>query len=182
MSRILPKEYTILPDNPEVLLNFQLLGISFTLPLLEASTSKNDNDDEKNLSNKDNDVDEDDGDDTVWLESMGVAKETLPQLKQSKINQQRARLRNIDHQSSSLAVVNGSHTQALFNYLLNNKTLIAKTGSHAGIPPTLLAPVAFDGATLRSLSAKQSTIKQGKNLVEVRKILQSIYQLKMVMW
>ncbi|XP_028395016.1 protein downstream neighbor of Son-like [Dendronephthya gigantea] len=149
----------ITPTTKGIREGFDKEGISYTLPLLDASTSKNDSDDEKNPLVKD-----DDDDDTVWLESMGVAKETLPQLKQSKINQQRARLRNIDHHSSSLAVVNGSHTQALFNYLLNNKTVIAKTGSHAGIPPTLLAPVAFDGAALQSLFAKQNMFKQGKNL------------------
>ena len=97
-----------------------------------------------------------------------MAKETLPQLKRSKINQQRVQLRNIDHHSSSLAVVTGNNIQALFNFLLNNKTLISKTGSHAGIPPTLLAPVAFDGATLQSLTTRHGIIKQGKNLEKVR--------------
>ena len=106
-------------------------------------------------------------DDACWLESMGVGKETLPQLQQSKISQQRAKLRNVDHQGSSLAVITGNHTQALFNYLLNNKSLISKTGSHAGIPPTLLAPVAFHGATLQSYTAKHGVIKQGKNLEQV---------------
>lgn len=114
------------------------------------------------------DIGDDDDDETCWLESMGVAKETLPQLQRSKISQQRIKLRNIDHHNSSLAVVTGSHTQALFNYLLNSKALISKTGSHAGIPPTLLAPVAFDGATLQSLTVKHGMFKQGKNLEKVR--------------
>jgi hypothetical protein len=144
------------------------IGISYTLPVLDLSTNvSNDNSDDEDVESNDplkDDVD----DNTCWLESMGVAKETLPQLQQSKINQQRVKLRNIDHHSSSLAVVTGSHTQALFNYLLNSKTLISKTGPHAGIPPTLLAPIAFDGATLQSLTAKHGMIKQGKNLEKVR--------------
>lgn len=109
-----------------------------------------------------------DEDNICWLESMGVGKETLPQLQESKITQQRIRLRNIDHHGSSLAVVTGSDTHALFNCLLNSKTLISKTGYHAGIPPTLLAPVAFDGATLQSLTAKNGMLKQGKTLEKVR--------------
>ena len=133
---------------------------------MSSNLSNNDDSDDEESENNNplKDVDEDN---TYWLESMGVAKETLPQLQQSKINQQRVKLRNIDHHSSSLAVITGSHTQALFNYLLNNKTLISKTGSHAGIPPTLLSPVAFDGATLKSLTAKHGMIKQGKNLEKV---------------
>ncbi len=146
------------------------IGISYTLPVLDLSTNvSNDNSDDEDVESNDplkDDVD----DNTCWLESMGVAKETLPQLQQSKINQQRVKLRNIDHHSSSLAVVTGSHTQALFNYLLNSKTLISKTGPHAGIPPTLLAPIAFDGATLQSLTAKHGMIKQGKNLEKVRTV------------
>ena len=145
-----------------------ITGISYTLPILELSTneSNDDSDDDDERAENNNPL-KDDDDNTSWLESMGVAKETLPQLRQSKINQQRVKLRNIDHHGSSLAVVTGSHTQALFNYLLNNKTLISKTGSHAGIPPTLLSPVSFDGATLQSLTAKHGVIKQGKSLEKV---------------
>lgn len=100
---------------------------------------------------------------------MGVAEDTLPQLQKSKISEQLSKLRNIDHQSSSVAVVHGNHTQALFNFLLNSKTLISKTGSHAGIPPTLLAPVAFEGATLQSLNSRLGTVKFGKSLEKVKK-------------
>ena len=140
-----------------------VLGISYTLPALGQSNSSDDDDDDEKVKNNPLDVDFGEDNGTSWLESMGVGKETLPQLKQSKIKQQRVKLRNIDHQGSSVAVVTGSDTQALFNYLLNCKSLVAKTGNLAGIPPTLLAPVAFEGATLQSLLAKQ-----GKHLNQVK--------------
>ena len=45
----------------------------------------------------------------------------------------------------------GTNVFALFNFLLNSKSVIPATGAYAGVPPTLLAPVAFQGATLRNL-------------------------------
>ena len=139
-----------------------ILGIAYTLPVLYQSPN---NEDEENIQHADFD------DNTEWLKSMGVSNETLPQLEQSKINQERVQLRNIDHQGSSVAIITGSHTQALFNYLLNCKSLIAKTGNLIGVPPTLLAPVAFEGSTLQSLSAKQGIIRQGKQLEQVLSVI-----------
>ena len=44
------------------------------------------------------------------------------------------------------------NVQAFYNFLLNNDHLtISSSGSQAGIPPTLLSPAAFKGATLRQL-------------------------------
>jgi hypothetical protein len=45
----------------------------------------------------------------------------------------------------------GVEAQALFNWLINCRSSVSNTGPHAGIPPTLLAPVAFAGATLTPL-------------------------------
>lgn len=49
-------------------------------------------------------------------------------------------------------------THALYNFLINCKTTIAITGPLAGVPPTLLAPVAFNGATLNSLKVRQNKV------------------------
>lgn len=51
-------------------------------------------------------------------------------------------------------VVTGVEAQALFNWLINCRSTVSNTGPHAGIPPTLLAPVAFTGATLTPLKVK----------------------------
>lgn len=47
---------------------------------------------------------------------------------------------------------------ALYNFLINCKTTVAITGPLAGVPPTLLAPVAFNGATLNSLKVRQNKV------------------------
>jgi len=51
-------------------------------------------------------------------------------------------------------VVTGVEAQALFNWLINCRSTVSNTGPHAGIPPTLLAPVAFTGATLTPLKVR----------------------------
>ena len=50
-----------------------------------------------------------------------------------------------------MCLVEGADTQALFNFLLNCRSCVAPTGTQAGVPPTILAPTAFHGATLKPL-------------------------------
>lgn len=57
----------------------------------------------------------------------------------------------VDNLRQSLVFVRGVETQALFNFLINCKSATSVTGALAGIPPTLLAPTAFHGATLKPL-------------------------------
>lgn len=57
----------------------------------------------------------------------------------------------VDYLRQSLVFVRGVETQALFNFLINCKSVTAVTGPLAGMPPTLLAPTAFHGATLKPL-------------------------------
>ena len=59
---------------------------------------------------------------------------------------------NIDNHPESVVRVEASNVHALFNFLLTSKTTITTTGAHAGIPPTLVAPVAYEGSTLKSLT------------------------------
>lgn len=56
-----------------------------------------------------------------------------------------------DSMKQSLVFVKGVEAQALFNLLINCKSAITITGALAGVPPTLLAPTAFHGATLKPL-------------------------------
>ena len=49
-----------------------------------------------------------------------------------------------------MALVEGVECQSLLNYLLNAKLVVGKDQ----LPPTLLAPVAYHGATLRTLRVK----------------------------
>lgn len=59
--------------------------------------------------------------------------------------------KEVDRTPESLVYVEGVEAQALFNCLMNCKSSTAMTGPLAGVPPTLMAPVAFHGATLKSL-------------------------------
>ena len=56
-------------------------------------------------------------------------------------------------------MVSGGDVQALFNFLLNSKTCVSNSGPYSGIPPTLLSPTAFVGATLQKTKIEQNVIK-----------------------
>ena len=56
----------------------------------------------------------------------------------------------MDRRAQSLVLCEGSEVQALFNFLINFRSCIALTGPQAGIPPTILSPTVFRGATLKS--------------------------------
>lgn len=64
---------------------------------------------------------------------------------------------SLDHKPESVACVEGSHTFTLINFLINCKSLVAAAGSQAGLPPTLLAPVSFRGATVHTLKVGKHT-------------------------
>lgn len=94
-----------------------------------------------------------------WLKSMGVEESEIKKLNSSQLDFDMNRERQIDKKPQSLVLVEGIETQSLFNFLINCKSLIPTTGQFAGIPPTLLAPVAFVGSTLKSLTVRESVIK-----------------------
>lgn len=64
---------------------------------------------------------------------------------------------SLDHKPESVVCVEGSNTFTLINFLINCKSLVAAAGSQAGLPPTLLAPVAFRGATMHTLKVWRDT-------------------------
>lgn len=64
---------------------------------------------------------------------------------------------SLDHKPESVVCVEGSHTFTLINFLINCKSLVAAAGSQTGLPPTLLAPVAFRGATMHTLKVRKET-------------------------
>ena len=71
---------------------------------------------------------------------------------------------------STLLFSQGGDVQALFNFLLNSKTCITNSGPLAGIPPTLLSPLPFVGATLQKIKVEQNVVKsltkQGDSLTQ----------------
>ncbi|XP_072944042.1 protein downstream neighbor of son homolog [Epargyreus clarus] len=108
-------------------------------------------DQEKNCSGDEEDPDH-------FLSQLGLETETL-----RKINNAQARLAAgaegaADGAAQSLVLARGADAQALFNFLLNCKSLAAAGGAAAGVPPTLLAPTAFHGGTLQSLKVRENVI------------------------
>ncbi|XP_039997672.1 protein downstream neighbor of son homolog [Xiphias gladius] len=94
-----------------------------------------------------------------WLKEMGI------QDKIKKPDSITIQLRkeghtvSLDHKPESVVCVEGSHTFTLINFLINCKSLVAVAGSQAGLPPTLLAPTAFRGATMHTLKARSVNVK-----------------------
>lgn len=64
----------------------------------------------------------------------------------------------MDHKPESLALVKGTNTFTLLNFLINCKSLVAAAGPQTGLPPTLLSPVAFRGGTMQTLKVSNTTV------------------------
>ena len=59
--------------------------------------------------------------------------------------------------SSLLVIVGSKDTLTFFNFLINSKHHVVSTSGYlAGVPPTILSPVAFVGASLRSLKVNST--------------------------
>uniref|UniRef100_F7ILR2 DNA replication fork stabilization factor DONSON n=1 Tax=Callithrix jacchus TaxID=9483 RepID=F7ILR2_CALJA len=65
----------------------------------------------------------------------------------------------MDHRPESVVFMKGINTFTLLNFLINSKSLVATSGPQAGLPPTLLSPVAFRGATMQMLKARSVNVK-----------------------
>ncbi|KOC58965.1 Protein downstream neighbor of son like protein [Habropoda laboriosa] len=102
---------------------------------------------------EDQNLDDEDETQDEWLQSLGVENSEIRKINSSQKETE------IDNMKQSLILVKGVEAQALFNFLINCKSAITTTGPLAGIPPTLLAPVAFHGATLKPIKVKESTVR-----------------------
>ena len=73
-----------------------------------------------------------------------------------KVKLQKESYKVIDNRAESTILIMGGDCQALFNFLLNCRSCVATTGPQAGVPPTLFAPTAFQGASLQALKVNNS--------------------------
>ncbi|NXX55707.1 DONS protein, partial [Scopus umbretta] len=149
-------------------------GIEFSLPLVEGSRTRKQKNSEGNLEtevatsleagNSGEDGEEpapsdEDDDSFSWLEEMGVQdKVKKPDAISIKLRKEKHEVQ-MDHKPESLALVKGTNTFTLLNFLINCKSLVAVAGPQAGLPPTLLAPVAFRGGTMQTLKARSISAK-----------------------
>ncbi|KAM9829442.1 protein downstream neighbor of son homolog isoform 1-T1 [Syngnathus typhle] len=151
-------------------------GIEFTLPLVEERTTSRE---QQNVCNEerqqkdscehkedtccsdgpDDDEDGDGGGSLSWLKEMGVQdKIKKPDSIGIQLRKEDRAVR-VDHKPESVVCVEGAHAFTLVNFLINCKSVVAAAGSQAGLPPTLLAPVAFRGAAMHSLKARCVNVK-----------------------
>ncbi|NWI62531.1 DONS protein, partial [Todus mexicanus] len=149
-------------------------GIEFSLPLVEQSRTRKQKNSEVNSEAEDpnslevhNSVEggeeaapsDDDEESFSWLEEMGVQdKVKKPDAISIKLRKEKHEVQ-VDHKPESLALVKGTNTFTLLNFLINCKSLVAVAGPQAGLPPTLLSPVAFRGGTMQTLKARSINAK-----------------------
>lgn len=95
-----------------------------------------------------------------WLASLGVEAEEIKRINYNQTQKLQNRECDDDYSDQSTVLIEGIECQAFFNFLLNAKSTTTRVGRLAGVPPTLLAPVSFVGATLRSLTTRSSKIRQ----------------------
>uniref|UniRef100_A0A674J4P5 Downstream neighbor of SON n=1 Tax=Terrapene triunguis TaxID=2587831 RepID=A0A674J4P5_9SAUR len=132
-------------------------GIEFSLPLVEETRSNTQKNSETNLATEVNRVSDDES--FSWLEEMGVQdKIKKPDAISIKLRKEKNEVQ-VDHKPESVALVKGTNTFMLLNFLINCKSLVAAAGPQAGLPPTLLSPVAFRGATMQTLKARSINVK-----------------------
>lgn len=135
-------------------------GVEFSLPLLEESGRKKkgrgaDLESEEGPAASDEDEEES----FSWLEEIGVQDQIKkPDMISVKLLRDKNEVQ-MDHRAESVALVKGLNTFTLLNFLINCKSLVATSGAQAGLPPTLLSPVAFRGASMQMLKARSINVK-----------------------
>uniref|UniRef100_A0A2K5E9F5 DNA replication fork stabilization factor DONSON n=1 Tax=Aotus nancymaae TaxID=37293 RepID=A0A2K5E9F5_AOTNA len=128
-------------------------GIEFSLPLIKESGHKKETASGTSLGYGEEQAisDEDEEESFSWLEEMGVQDEIKkPDILSIKLRKEKHEVQ-MDHRPESVVLVKGINTFTLLNFLINCKSLVATSGPQAGLPPTLLSPVAFRGATMQML-------------------------------
>ncbi|KAI6079760.1 Protein downstream neighbor of Son [Aix galericulata] len=164
-------------------------GIEFSLPLVEESRTRKQKNSEVNLeaeaakspevSKSPEDGEEpatsDDDESFSWLEEMGVRDKVKKQDAISIKLQKEKHEVQVDHKPESLALVKGTNTFTLLNFLINCKSLVAVAGPQAGLPPTLLSPIAFRGGTMQTLKARSINAK-----ARVRLAYEDVFSLEVI--
>nr|CAG4650307.1 EOG090X09DI [Sida crystallina] len=134
--------------------------IAFSMPLRKnmqttdsaESANRVDQSNENQEHDEDEGPDDDDEDDNEeeWINNIGLHSNLRSKLEAERL-QDGGQGTTQGSYSDSLLLIEGVETQGLFNWLMTTKLCISNTGPLAGVPPTLLAPIAFHGATLRPL-------------------------------
>ena len=144
-------------------------GINFTMPLFDENRDgSQENGDAGDQLNDELSADatDDSGfpveeDSQIFLESLGLSQQDFPTVKVTKSKT----FVDKEDKSKTLAFVKGRDTNLLLTFLSNTDLIIPTTGPLVGVPPTLLSPVAFSGASLHPLKLKTSHLMHGNQLI-----------------
>lgn len=135
-------------------------GIEFSLPLIKENGRKKEASGTSLGPAEEQAISEEDEEESFsWLEEMGVQdKIKKPDTLSIKLRKEKHEVQ-MDHRPESVVLVKGINTFTLLNFLINCKSLVATSGPQAGLPPTLLSPIAFRGATMHMLKARSVNVK-----------------------
>lgn len=144
-------------------------GINFTIPLFDSNKdSKDNNDTNSNELNGEefSDATDDSGfpveeDSQIFLESLGLSQQDFPTIKTTT----NKTFTDKEDKSKTLILIKGRDTNLLLTWLSNTEVIIPTTGQLTGIPPTLLSPIAFSGASLYPLKLKSSHVMHNNQLI-----------------
>ena len=121
------------------------------MPHLKDDDSSN----SEHLEDDENGVDTDED----FLSSIGLNKKHFSSIEKHRFASELSQLNYVDNRAQSTLLVKDCHVNALFNFFLNSDVIVAHSGAWQGVPPTLLAPVAFEGASLQKLQFTQGPVK-----------------------
>lgn len=124
----------------------------------ESNDDKEENGEKQNEGDEDND-DEDDEEGDDWLHSLGVDEKEIRKIQTAHKRKLKAEEMSEDFSDNSLLLIEGVECQGFFSFLLNAKSTITSVGRLAGVPPTLLSPVAFPKASMQHLNARSSKVR-----------------------
>lgn len=136
--------------------------IDFTLPMMNKEEIIEKDENISDEINKKQQNEDDDCEANEWLEEIGLDTKQI-KVSTATRNQIQESMETLDNKPNSTVLVKGGDVQGLFNFLLNSKICFSNSGPMCGIPPTLLAPSCFLGATLQKLKFQQTLIKTLNN-------------------
>lgn len=116
-------------------------------------------DEEEEEKDDDDEEDDDDLGEEQWLKSLGVEATHIQEITRHDQRRQTRKNLDADGNDQSTILIEGFECQSFFNFLFNSKSTTINVGRLAGVPPTLLSPVAFLGATLNHIQTRTSKVR-----------------------
>uniref|UniRef100_A0A1B0FEI6 Uncharacterized protein n=1 Tax=Glossina morsitans morsitans TaxID=37546 RepID=A0A1B0FEI6_GLOMM len=154
------------PTTHGLLQSLRQEGIEFSMPLKKDKTCsqlKPDSSDSTQLEteiNKEegscNTDSEEEEEEEEWLERLEVDVKDIQKIQSAHERKFKSQEMSEDFSDNSLMFIEGAECQGFFSFLLNAKSTIGTVGRLAGVPPILLAPVAFPKATMQYLNTRSS--------------------------